>query len=65
MNDEDKVWRGQYRANRYLEYESVANLQRRANDIALNACEVDRFGKYGLARSREPLKNFPNHSPWG
>ena len=61
MKDEDEVWRAQYRANRYLKNESVAGLQRRANDIALNACEVDRFGKYGLARSGERWREVLTH----
>jgi hypothetical protein len=46
VNEQETLWRQQYRTNRYLEFETPAGLWTRARDITANAYTIDQNGKY-------------------
>jgi hypothetical protein len=45
MTEEEKGWRAEYRAHRYLEHEPILKLHDRAKAMTMNARGVDRSGQ--------------------
>jgi hypothetical protein len=62
MTEEEKAWRAQYRANRYLEHEPILKVLDRAMNITMNACAIDRFGRYSLRPGGRCVEMFAHVS---
>jgi hypothetical protein len=62
MAEQEKAWRVQYRANRYLEHEPILKVLDHAMDITKNACSIDRSGKYSLRSDGRWVEMFAHVS---